>query len=133
MEITIINKTKTKINKNSLLKLVKKLSRELKFKDGLSFLFCSDTFCKKINKKFLGRDGTTDVISFPINENGYLGDVLINLKQIKRQAKRLKISYNEELKRIVIHGILHLLGYDHEKDNGEMEKLQEKLLSKYKI
>lgn len=130
MEITIINKTKIKIEKEKIVKLVKKLSRVLKFKGDISILFCGDSFCKKINYKFLKRKSNTDVISFAIKEKGYVGDILINLRQVKRQARCLDIPFKEELKRIIIHGVLHLLGYDHEKDKGEMFELQEKLYKK---
>lgn len=133
MEITILNKTRKKIKENNLKKFIKELLEELKLKKNLSIMFCGDGYCKKINKEFLKRNGLTDVISFPLNEKNYLGDVLINLKQVERQAKRMAIPVNEELRRILIHGILHLAGYDHEKDNGEMEDLQEKLVLKFKL
>ncbi len=133
MEITILNKTRKKIKENNLKKFIKKLLEELKLKKDLSIMFCGDSYCKKINREFLKRNGLTDVISFPLNEKNYLGDVLINLKQVERQAKRMAITVNEELKRILIHGILHLAGYDHEKDNGEMEEFQEKLVLKFKL
>lgn len=133
MEIIIINKTKMKIEKEKIKRFIYKLSKELKFKGDLSVLFCGDLYCKKINYKFLKRRGNTDVISFTINENNYLGDLLVNLRQVKRQSLSYKIPFKEELGRILIHGILHLLGYDHERDNGEMLKLQEELNSKFKL
>lgn len=130
MEITIINKTKIKINKKEIKENILTLSRHLGFKGSITVYFCGDKLCRRINKDFLKRNGLTDVISFPINENGYIGDVLINLRQVERQARLYKISFKEELKRILIHGILHILGYDHEKDKGEMLSLQEDLLRK---
>lgn len=133
MEIIISNKTKIKIKKNKIIKLVKDISKDLKFKTNLSIMLCGDKFCRKLNNKFLKRDKVTDVISFPLNENNYLGDILINLRQVKRQAKKYNVSFNEEFKKILIHGILHLLGFDHEKDNGEMEMLENKLQSKFQL
>lgn len=133
MEIIISNKTKIKIKKSKLIKLVKDLSKELKFKEDLTVMLCGDKFCRKLNNKFLKRDNITDVISFPLNEKNYLGDILINLRQVKRQAKKYNVSFNEELKKILIHGILHLLGFDHEKDSGEMKKLENKYQSKFQL
>lgn len=133
MEIIISNKTKIKIRKSKIIKLIKELSKDLKFKTNLSIMFCGDRLCRKLNNKFLKRDKITDVISFPLNENNYLGDILINLRQVKRQAKKYNVSFNEELKKILIHGILHLLGFDHEKDSGEMEKLEDKYQSKFQL
>lgn len=133
MEIIISNKTKIKIKKNKIIRLVIDISKDLKFKANLSIMLCGDKFCRKLNNKFLKRDKVTDVISFPLNENNYLGDILINLRQVKRQAKKYNVSFNEELKKILIHGILHLLGFDHEKDSGEMERVENKLQSKFQL
>ena len=133
MEITILNETREKFKEDRLKSFIRKILKELKLKGNLTILFCGDYYCKKMNKKFLKRKGSTDVISFPLNENGYIGDILINLGKVKRQAKRIGISFDEELKRILIHGILHLSGYDHEKDSGEMIDLQEKFIFKFKL
>lgn len=133
MEIIILNKTKIKIRESKIIKLVKDLSKELKFKEDLTVMLCGDKFCRKLNNKFLKRDNITDVISFPLNEKNYLGDILINLRQVKRQAKKYNVSFNEEFKKIIIHGILHLLGFDHERDNGEMEMLENKLITKFQL
>lgn len=130
MEITIINKTKIKIKKEDIIRLIEKLSKELRFKGDITVLFCGDFLCRRINKKFLKRNRSTDVISFALKEDNYLGDILINLRQVERQARLLRIPFKKELKRIIIHGVLHLLDYDHEKDRGEMFELQEKLYKK---
>lgn len=131
MEIIIINKTKKKIGINNLKKLVQKIFLELKFNSSICILLCGDKYCKKINEKFLNKDRPTDVLSFPLNEKNYLGDILINIRQVERQAKKYKVEFEDELKRMVIHGILHLLGFDHEKDKGKMENFENKLFLKF--
>jgi len=92
---------------------------------------------KKLNRQYRGIDRTTDVLSFPqedsFSSNGsgawadiVLGDIVINLHKAERQAKENGLSLNEELKRLLVHGLLHLLGYDHEKNGYSERKMKEK-------
>ena len=87
---------------------------------------------RKLNKKFRNKDYPTDVLSFPVNEDFpegfYIGDIHICYPIAKEQARENKHKIFNELLTLIIHGILHLSGYDHEKDNGEMLKLQDELL-----
>ncbi len=89
-----------------------------------------------LNKEWRNKDKPTDVLSFPINEKPpeykyyLLGDVVISLPVAKRQAEKTGLTYKEEILRLLIHGILHLLGYDHEKSEKEakiMFSLQDKI------
>jgi len=87
---------------------------------------------KKLNQKFLKRNYPTDVLSFPINEkniNGsyYLGDIIISVPQAFNQCFKLNHGLEREIEILTIHGFLHLIGYDHETDRGEMRKEEEKL------
>ena len=90
---------------------------------------------KNLNLQYLEKDYPTDVLSFPFNEElpdgFYIGDIFICYPIAEIQAKENNVSLQEELFRLMVHGILHLLGYDHEKDTGEMEILQEQLINKY--
>ena len=90
---------------------------------------------KSLNLQYLQKDYPTDVLSFPFNEElpdgFYIGDIFICYPIAEIQAKENNVSLQEELFRLMVHGILHLLGYDHEKDTGEMETLQEQLIDKY--
>jgi probable rRNA maturation factor len=94
----------------------------------VSVLFCGDARCIRANRAWFGRKRPTDVIAFPLHEDGYWGDILVNLRQALRQARRLGVPFREEIRRLVVHGLLHLHGYDHTTDRGEMDVLQEKLL-----
>ncbi len=133
MEIIIRNQTKIRINKRKIKKFLRELYRQFSISGDLGILFCGDAFCKKMNKLYLKKDKETDVLSFPLREDDYLGDILINLRQTERQAKIYGIAFKDELKRLLIHGFLHLLGYDHEKDRGEMKKLEEEIYIKTKL
>ena len=90
---------------------------------------------KNLNLQYLGKNYPTDVLSFPFNEElpdgFYIGDIFICYPIAKIQAKENNVSLQEELFRLMVHGILHLQGYDHEKDTGQMETLQEQLIDKY--
>jgi probable rRNA maturation factor len=82
----------------------------------------SDSKMKKLNKKYLDRDQTTDVLSFEINEKQedgtiYLGDVVVNKEQARIQAKDYENTLEEEISELVAHGVLHLLGVHHEDDD----------------
>ena len=104
----------------------------------LSLLFTDDKEIAELNRKYLNKDGPTDVISFPMNEgdenepNSYLlGDIVISIETAIRQADMEGHSLGKELYNLIIHGVLHLLGYDHERNRDshtEMFKKQEELL-----
>ena len=91
----------------------------------LSIALVSDAQIKRLNKLYRNKDKPTDVLSFPIGEKVedwlILGDIVISVDTAKRQAKELGHSLEEELKRLLVHGLVHLLGYDHEL-GGEEEK-----------
>jgi probable rRNA maturation factor len=94
-------------------------------KAELSIVLVSDAQIKRLNKLYRNKDKPTDVLSFPIGEKvkGWLilGDIVISVDTARRQAKELGHSLEEELKRLLVHGLVHLLGYDHEV-GGEEEK-----------
>ena len=92
---------------------------------------------KTLNRQYRGIDKTTDVLSFPQEDNVsfrdlspeseiVLGDIVVNLHKAQRQAKENGLTFHEELKRLLVHGLLHLLGYDHEKGRHAERKMKEK-------
>lgn len=85
-----------------------------------------DREMRRVNRQFRGFDKTTDVLSFP-GEDGHLGDILISIPTARRQAEKARHDVDREVKILLLHGVLHCLGYDHETDQGEMERLERKL------
>ena len=99
----------------------------------LSLLLTDDAEIQTLNKTYRSLDKATDVLSFPqdedaVNEAGYtlLGDVVISVETAARQADEHHLSFNEELILLAIHGILHLLGYDHERSPQDARIMQDK-------
>ncbi len=133
--IDIQNKTKFKIDKKTFSHIAKKvLSGENKGKENLSLAIVSSGEIRNLNKKFRKKDKPTDVLSFELKDKIYLGEIIICPEVVKKNAKENKITFKKELYKIFIHGILHLLGYDHEKSEKEaqiMEAKQENYLSKF--
>jgi len=82
---------------------------------------------RALNRKFRRKDKETDVLSFPAEEPGYLGDVVISSGVAARQARAAGHSLATELRVLALHGLLHLLGYDHERDDGQMARLERRL------
>jgi len=102
-----------------------------KEKENVTILLCGNRLIKKLNKEYLSKNSPTNVIAFPINEiledGKYLGDIAISIPYALSSVKGSEEKLENEIKKLIIHGILHLLGWDHEKDSGEMEKEEEKL------
>jgi len=95
----------------------------------VSILFTDDIELRDLNRDFRGKDKATDVLSFP-SDDIYLGDLAISVQTARRQSKEYQVSLQEELIRLIIHGILHLHGYDHEKvsksEAAKMRRLEKK-------
>ena len=88
----------------------------------LSFVFCSDDYLRKLNIKHLNQNYFTDVITFDYSkEMSLIGDVFISTERVKENAKLFNVSFNEELFRVIIHGVLHLCGF---KDKTKEEKAE---------
>lgn len=95
--------------------------------------FVSDRTIRQLNRQFRGVDKATDVLSFPAEEDSNLGDVAISVDTAAAQAKENGLTFDEEVAQLILHGLLHLSGYDHETDNGEMNRLELRLRRKLRI
>lgn len=111
------------------------------FKDKnyeISFMMVDNKYIKELNANYRSKDSATNVLSFPmidknsLKHENILGDVVISIDKILSESKDLKIGVDEYLAKISIHGILHLLGYDHVSDNDYevMNRLEEKIIKK---
>ena len=92
--------------------------------------FVSDAEMAEINLRYRGKEGATDVLSFPGDttcDDCCLGDVVIAVPRTQRQAQTQDVPFNQEVRTLLLHGVLHCLGYDHETDNGEMNEIETQL------
>jgi probable rRNA maturation factor len=103
-------------------------------------VFVSDRAMAELNRRWRGQRGTTDVLSFPAAQDKFeesaglnLGDVVISVEQAARQAKQNKLSLNTEIAQLMLHGLVHVCGYDHATDKGEMNRLELRLRRKLGI
>ena len=93
----------------------------------LSVLFCGDTRMRTLNRVYRRKDRSTDVLAFPAGGAELLGDIVISVPYASRQARRRGEPVSREIDRLLLHGLLHLSGYDHETDDGEMDALEAKM------
>jgi probable rRNA maturation factor len=154
---------KIKINLENWQKFTDRAMSEIAEAAGksLTIAFVSDKKMSRLNQMFRGKKSTTDVLSFPSElskfefefadfgfdaednsnkefqipnfESHYLGDIAISLEQARRQALENNLDFETEVKQLILHGILHLCGYDHETDNGEMNRRELELRDKLDI
>lgn len=139
--IEINNLTTYPIDEDFLKKIVKEVleGEKIKKEIELSLALIGPGRMRKINKRYRGKNRTTDVLAFPESKillekfkigpakkiQG-LGEIVICQREVKKNAKRFSSTFEKELARVLIHGILHLLGYDHEKNEQEAKKMKQR-------
>ena len=101
-----------------------------KARGDVTIALVSDRRMRALNRQFRGRDYATDVLSFPSDQRGFLGDIVIATGVLKRQARDAGHTIQTELRVLALHGLLHLLGYDHETDDGKMARVEARLRAK---
>ncbi|HLP44456.1 MAG TPA: rRNA maturation RNase YbeY [Candidatus Kapabacteria bacterium] len=124
-----------KLEQEFYLDKLEQVIKELDIQGNIVIKLGSKEEAQELNSRYLQKDYPTDVLSFPFNEEVpeegfYLGDIFVCFPIAEEQAKENGLTLAEELLTLMVHGILHLAGYDHETDAGEMEKRQEQLLEK---
>ncbi len=104
---------------------------------GATVAFVSDRAMRELNRRWRGKAGTTDVLSFPSGQEEFekgegasLGDVVISVEQAARQAAEHGLDFEGEVAQLILHGLLHLCGYDHETDGGEMLALEDRVVER---
>lgn len=113
----------------------KVLKGENRKERNLSIVFVGAGRMRELNKKYRKKNRVTDVLSFersdrfPFTPESEIGEIVICLAVVKKNARKLNLDYDKELVRVLIHGILHLLGYNHQKDAQKMIKKQEYYLA----
>jgi len=104
-----------------------------KNESSATIAFVSDKRIRELNRQFRGIDKATDVLSFPAEEESNLGDVAVSVETAATQASDNGLSFDDEIAQLILHGLLHLCGYDHETDNGEMNRLELRLRKKLRV
>lgn len=141
MHAVINNQRKVKVNTKFFEEFTGNTIRKTSETEGkfVTIAFISDKKMCLLNKTFRGKDATTDVLSFPFEAEEFeadennLGDIFISLEQAERQAKENNLDVETEIKQLILHGILHLCGFDHETDDGEMNQRELELRELLKI
>ncbi|MFM7216519.1 MAG: rRNA maturation RNase YbeY [Bacteroidota bacterium] len=108
--------------KNQLADWLMKSIRKEAFRAGtINIVFCGDRYLRTMNKRFLGHDYNTDIITFPTGEDPSVidGDLFISIESVRKNAETFKVTFQDELHRVIIHGILHLCNYS---DKSERKK-----------
>ncbi|MBT4210217.1 MAG: rRNA maturation RNase YbeY [Candidatus Komeilibacteria bacterium] len=128
-----INKRGLSIDFSWLAELEKIVIQKYKLKKQISIALVDAKEITNLNQVYRQKNKVTDVLSFVLDDDYILGEVLICLSQARRQAKEKNNTYKAELQLLTVHGILHLLGYDHEINNKEakkQERVEQEILSK---
>jgi probable rRNA maturation factor len=115
-------------NEDCLVKWIGQVVEKENYSEGeLSFIFCSDAFLLEKNIEFLKHDTLTDIISFDYTIGSLVsGDIFISIERVKENAAAFKVSFEDELHRVMVHGVLHYCGYkDNERDDKELMRSKE--------
>jgi len=132
-DYVILNKQrKHAIDLSEARKFVSKVVQELDIANrSFSVVFITDAAMRDYNRTYRGYDKSTDVLSFR-GEAGYLGDILISSETAYNQARKsVTLRFETNIHRLIVHGLLHLMGYDHETDNGEMRAIERRLRRRF--
>ena len=124
----VIKQRRRKIDRARIARVLARAARSLRVAGELCLVFAADRALRRLNARYRGKDRPTDVLSFagPGGAEG-LGDVIISVPAAERNARRLGRTIAQELDVLALHGLLHVLGYDHETDDGTMDRLEARL------
>lgn len=142
--INVYNKTRNKVYKKDIKNIAIYTTEKLKIKNPvINIIVVNDKKIKELNNKYRNKNIETDVLSFALEEENdiiytdfrLLGDIYISINKVKGQAREYNHSVKREICYLTVHGVLHLLGYDHmnEEEKKEMRKLEESVLNGYDV
>lgn len=120
--LVIVEKKVAGVTQAALARFAARAQRAVGLRGEVNVLVAGDVVLRRLNRDFRGKDTPTDVLSFPAQQRGLAGDIAISADTARASARRLGHSTADELKVLVLHGLLHLAGYDHETDAGEMRR-----------
>jgi probable rRNA maturation factor len=126
----VIRKPVAALSAAALARFVARAQRSTGLRGSVDVLLTGNPELRALNRRFRGKNRPTDVLSFPAGDsprNGFAGDIAISVDIAKQNAKRLGHATAEEIKILCLHGLLHLAGFDHESDQGQMAKKERSL------
>ena len=121
MKLIFVDETNANIDKA----IFESILQKVQTKKDIELLLTSNSEIQKLNKQYRQKDEATDVLSFPMEDEESLGQIVISIDRAKSQAKELSQTLEEELKFLFAHGLLHLMGHDHQNPEEEKEMLAE--------
>jgi probable rRNA maturation factor len=138
--VVIFQKCVADLTELALTRFVARARRAMKLKGAVNILVTSSAEMKSLNRRFRGKDKPTDVLAFPAEPNlprsapkRLAGEIAISAEIASHNARKLGHSPVEEIKILALHGLLHLRGYDHECDNGQMAKREQRLRAQFHL
>ena len=129
LAVVLVNRQKRhSVSAPRLRRVLRRAASSLRVRGELALVLAGDGLLRRLNRQYRGKDKSTDVLSFP-GEGGEagLGDIVISVAKAERNARRFGRTLPEELDVLALHGFLHVLGYDHETDDGTMDRLEGRL------
>jgi probable rRNA maturation factor len=134
--VVVLKKRVAGLSETALVRFVARARQAVGLKGAVDILVTSDTELRSLNRRFREQDKTTDVLSFP-GEPGtakdFAGDIAISAEIASRNASELGHPLASEIKILILHGLLHLGGYDHEQDQGQMAAIEQRLRRKLRL
>ena len=129
LSVLLLNRQRSRrVNAPRLRRVLRRAAATLRVRGELALVLAGDGLLRRLNRDYRGKDKVTDVLSFP-GEGGQagLGDIVISVAKAERNARRFGRTLGQELDVLALHGFLHVLGYDHEADDGTMDRLEGRL------
>jgi probable rRNA maturation factor len=128
LDVLLQNRQRVRpVSASRLRRVLQRAASALRVRGELSLVLAGDGLLRRLNRVYRGKDKTTDVLSFPGDGPGGLGDVVISVACAERNARGLGRTLAQELDVLALHGFLHVLGYDHATDDGTMDRLEGRL------
>ncbi len=127
LEVVLLNRQRRRrVDEARVRRVLRGAARQLRVTGEVAIVLAGDRTLHRLNRDYRGKDKPTDVLSFPGEEAG-LGDIVISVPTAERNARRLGRTLPQEIDVLALHGFLHVLGYDHERDDGAMDRLERRL------
>ena len=129
LEVVLLNRQRRRrVRSHRLRRLLEDAARSLGVSGEVALVLTRDPALRELNARYRGKDEPTDVLSFPgPGGSAGLGDIVVSIDTAERNARRLGRTLQRELDVLALHGFLHVLGYDHETDDGTMDRLERRL------